>query len=342
MEEISQKSTLSPKFFFVSLGLIITLITSVSTFLSLLFETLGKKYPDVLNATYTYGYNSYSFETLRTVLATLIIVFPVFIILSYFWKRFSNQELNKYDSFIFKWMIYIIIFLSSIVIIVDLVTLVNYFVSGEITTRFILKVLGTGLVAGLVGWNYIYELKNHINISKRIIPKIILSVSILLFISLITWSFSIMGSPTKQRSWRLDEKRVGDLQNIQSQVINYWQQKEKLPEDLSLLSNPLTGYSLPVDPEFEKGFKYEYLVKDKLSFEICATFTEDMPKGWQENGYGGGVMPMYTNSKMDVAISSYPYYGGINESWDHTKGRICFKRTIDKDIYPPFEKSKGI
>lgn len=52
-----------------------------------------------------------------------------------------------------------------------------------------------------------------------------------------------MGSPAQQRTWRLDDKRVNDLQNIQSQVINYWQQKEKLPMTLSELSNPMTGYS---------------------------------------------------------------------------------------------------
>jgi hypothetical protein len=82
-----------------------------------------------------------------------------------------------------------------------------------------------------------------------------------------------MGSPKEQRAWRLDDKRVGDLQNLQSQIINYWQQKEKLPTSLSELSNPIMGYSLPVDPEFEKGNKYEYILVDKMNFELCATFT---------------------------------------------------------------------
>lgn len=341
MEETLQKPTLSPKFFFISLGVIITLITSVSTFLSLLFETLNKRFPDVLNSTYTYGYNTYSFDTLRATLATLIIVFPVFIALSYFWNRSIKQGLSRSDLFVFKWMLYIIIFLSSIVVVVDLVTLVKYFVSGEITMRFIMKVIGALLIACLVGWYYIYELKNYNNSqSKKIVSKIILGLSLTIFIALVVWSFSVMGSPAKQRAWRMDDRRISDLQSIQSQIISYWQQKEKLPERLSDLANPMTGYSLPVDPEFEKGNKYEYSVKDKLSFELCATFLVDMPKGWQENGYGG-VMPMYEKG-MDISVSSYPYYGGMNESWDHTAGRTCFERTIDPDVYPPFEKPKGI
>ena len=45
-----------------------------------------------------------------------------------------------------------------------------------------------------------------------------------------------------------------------------------------------------------------------------------------------------TYEGRDVATSSYPYPGGVNESWDHQAGRTCFERTIDKDIYPPYPK----
>jgi hypothetical protein len=42
----------------------------------------------------------------------------------------------------------------------------------------------------------------------------------------------------------------------------------------------------------------------------------------------------------DIAVSSYSYPGpgGMNESWDHEKGRTCFERAIDKDMFPPFQK----
>ena len=333
-----QKSSLTPKFFFVSLGVIITLITSVSSLLILFFETLNNKFPDALNSIYQYGYNTYNFESIRAPLATLIIVFPVFLILSYIWRKISGGELGHIDTIIRKWMVYLILFLASIVVIVDLVTLVRYFVSGEITNRFIFKVLGTAVVVLLVGFHYYFELKitELINWKKRI-GLITGIISIILVLGLITLSFMVMGSPTKQRALRFDERRVNDLQKIQYQVINYWQQKEKLPAILTDLANPMSGYSLPVDPEFEKGNKYEYAVKDKLSFELCATFSEDMPKGWQEfQGYGG-VVPMIAK---DISVSyPYPGGGGTNESWDHKIGRTCFERTIDKDIYPPYSKS---
>lgn len=335
---IIQKPSVAPKFFFMSLGVIITLITSVSSLLVLFFETLNNKFPDALNSIYQYGYNTYNFESIRASLATLIIIFPVLLALSYFWRKISNSELGYIDTVIRKWMVYLILFLSSVVVVVDLVTLVRYFVSGEITIRFIYKVLGTAVVAILVGLYYYFELKtSELNIWKKRVSFITSIISIILVIGLISLSFVVMGSPQKQRALRFDQRRVEDLQNIQYQIINYWQQKEKLPTTISDLSSPLSGYSVPVDPEFEKGNKYEYLAKDKLSFELCATFSEDMQKGWQEYSNGGGVMPMYKMAP-DSAVSSFYYPGGTNESWDHKVGRTCFTRTIDKDIYPVFKK----
>ena len=149
--------------------------------------------------------------------------------------------------------------------------------------------------------------------------------------------FVIAGSPQNQRLVRLDERRVSDLQTIQWQIINYWQQKEKLPESLETLRDPLSGWSLPVPPLFEEGEKYEYAVKGDLKFELCATFALAMPKGWREYG-GGKIYPMPMMEGRDVAVS-YPYPGGgVNESWDHEAGRTCFERTIDPDLYPPYPK----
>lgn len=335
------KSKLNIGFFFLSLGVLATLVTSVVSFLNLVFATLDKRFPDVLNSTYQYGYSTYDYESIRTALATLIIFFPVFIIVSYFWRKYTNGEMSHPDEVARKWLTYIVLFMSTLVVIIDLVTLVKYFVAGEITNRFLLKVLAVLVVAAFVGIYYILDLRKQKKIFGFSVGLWAGIKSSLLVALVIGYSFSVMGSPKSQRMLRLDDRRVQDLQSIQYQVINYWQQKEKLPEKLSDLSNPLSGYSLPVDPEFEKGLKYEYIMKDKMSFELCATFALPIPKGWREYS-SGGVMPMYpAYSEKDIAVSSYPYPGGgMNESWSHETGRTCFVRTIDKDIYPSFKNQQ--
>lgn len=329
------KHKLNIGFFFLCLGVLISLITSVVSFLNLIFSTLDKKYPDILNSVYQYGYLSYDFESIRTSLATLIIFFPVFIAISYFWIKFSKNEMGHIDEIIKKWTIYIILFLSTIVVVVDLVTLIRYFISGEITSRFILKIVAALFVALIVGSYYVTLLRAKKDLGKKM--GIILGfIGFLLVVFSIYVSFSIMGSPKTQRMLRLDERRISDLQNIQYQIINYWQQKEKLPVDLKSLSNPLTGYSLPVPPEFEKGEIYEYKVNGSLKFELCATFSLPIQKGWRDtSGSYSGIMPI---EKITSDIVSYPV-GGTNESWKHDTGRVCFERIIDKDIYPPFPKT---
>ncbi len=337
----TQTNVISSKFnvgfFFLCLGVLITLITSVVSFLNLVFETLNKRFPDVLNSSYQYGYSTYEYEGIRTALATLIIVFPIFLTISYFWNKFSKMYLGQIDEMFKKWVIYIILFLSSLVIAGDLVTLVRYFISGEITSRFIYKVITVLIVAGLVGFYYVRNLKAKEETQSKL-GMILGGVGIVIVITAVSYSFAILGSPMKQRSLRLDDRRVNDLQTIQYQVINFWQQKEKLPATLSELADPISGWSLPVEPEFEKGKTYEYAVKGSLQFELCATFSQPIPKGWREYSYGGGIPPMMPYYEKDAAVS-YPYPGGgTNESWSHEAGRTCFLRTIDKDLYPPFPK----
>ena len=344
-----EKQKLNVGYAFLSLGVLISLIVSVTSFLNLAFEILNKKFPDVLNGIYQYGYYSSQFEKARTFLSMLIIMFPTFLILAYFWKKKEKKGLGYHDEVVRKWLSYIIIFLSILIAVIDLIILVRYFVSGEITIRFIFKVLIALAGAKMILYYFVPEVlevkfwKIKWNKFFKITSN---CFSMAMVLALIIWSFCVIGSPFKQRQLQLDDRRIQDLQSIQWQVINYWQQKEKLPASINDLKNPLSGYSLPVDPEFEKGRVYEYSInslKDAMSFELCATFSLPMPKGWQEyQGYSGGVIaPMVAT---DVATSSspmnfiYPYPSGTNDSWDHQIGRTCFKRNIDKDLYPLYPK----
>ena len=335
MENTSHSTKVTPQFFFFSLGVLVSLVVVVASFLNLAFETLNARFPDILNGAYTYGYNSYEYAGMRTGVAMLIIVFPVFLVLSKFWNKMASVALFHANLVIKKWMLYLIVFLSSVIVITDLVTLVNYFVSGEITTRFVLKVVVTLVTAMLVGGYYLTFLTNEA-LEKRV--RIYVSIVASLFVLAgIIYAFSVMGSPMKQRQYRMDDRRMTDLQSLQYQVINYWQQKEKLPESFADLKDPISSFMVPVDPEFQKGLVYEYIKTGKMSFQLCATFSLPMPEGVTEYpSYGGVYMDI---GVREPAMTSAPYPGGVNESWDHEGGRTCFSRTIDKDVYPPFSKN---
>ena len=73
------------------------------------------------------------------------------------------------------------------------------------------------------------------------------------------------------------------------------------------------------------NYSYEYNIKDaaSLSFELCATFNKE-----------GSDMYASPNSMVDP-LPPYP-----KQNWDHTLGRVCFERKIDKELYPPLDKTK--
>lgn len=336
---MEQSQKITPKFFFLSIGVVASLIASVSAFISLVFSTLDHVFPDVLTASYQYGYASYSYDQMRSSIALLIIIFPVFLVLSHFWTKSFKGGLSHWNEVLKRWALYLVIFLASVMVVVDLVTLVRYFVSGEITVRFILKVLTVLISAKIVGVYYLSELGIKIPLVPKKKSALFITISSILVLFAVVYGFIVMGGPGSQRDLRLDQRRIEDLQSIQYQVINFWQQKEKLPVSLDELKNSISGYMSPKDPEFEKGLVYEYkkisdkTTKTNASFELCATFTLPIPKGYVENGGGYSVMPT-----KDVAVSSMPYPGGMNDSWDHQEGRTCFEREIDPELYPPYPK----
>lgn len=324
------QNKVTPHFFFITLGVLIALVTSVSAFLNLVFETLNQVFPDVLTDSYVSGYYSYTYDAIRNALALVIIVFPLYVVLERLWRKVSLGELSAVNDTLRRWALYVILFLTSITVIVDLVTLVRYFVSGEITVRFIIKVAVVFVVVGGIGWYYIRRLRAPFEYKWGTPFAIAGSVLVL---SAVVWAFTVIGGPGSQRTLRLDQRRLEDLQSIQSSIITYWQQSETLPASLMALATPLSGYRVPQDPEFQKGKVYEYRIIADKTFELCATFAAPLPEGWMINS---GAEPYI--AREDISTSK-PFPGAMTaESWQHGIGRTCFERTIDPVFYPPFPK----
>jgi len=130
--------------------------------------------------------------------------------------------------------------------------------------------------------------------------------------------FFIVGSPQEERLRRFDERRIQDLQFIQSEIINFWINKGRLPEQLSDMRDDIRGIAIPNDPK--TGAEYLYRIKDmhRLVFELCAVFDRSNT--------------VINSSQKFPRVDSY-YYSGQN--WNHDAGLVCFERTIDKDIYKP-------
>ncbi len=310
----------TPKDFFLHLGATVVLYMATVALINLLFSIINYFFPDTL-AGYFYA-NSVAWP-----ISMLIILVPVLYGLEYLIRRDIAKVPEKADLWIRKWRIYLTIFLMIALIGGDLIALINIYLNGEISSRFVWKVIAILLVGGSIGKYYFFSLHTNFKLSK-LARTVNGWFGVVLVIAAVITGFIAVGSPTKQRNIRFDNQRTNDLQNIQWQVVNYWQQKGKLPATLADLNDPLYGTTIPTDPETKAD--YEYSAKGAFSFELCSTFAlayEDT-QGRGEYGYGRGGF----SSSIDMAYPSMP--GGLDNNWKHEAGRTCFARTIDPEKYP--------
>lgn len=301
----------SPKDFFLHLLAIVLLYVSVGAFLSLVFSYINIQLPDALS----YGYErTAEFASIRWTTAILIVVFPVHILCMWLLYRDMKQEPEKAELRVRKWLLYFTLFLAALLQIGDLIALIYNFLNGEITMRFLLKVVAVLAVAGAVFGYELWDLRRT-NFQSASTPKRVTGAVAAVVLAVVVGGFFAAGSPMHQRKVRFDERRVNDLQTIQGQVVNHYQFKRKLPLMPSELTDDISGFSVPVDPD--TGKSYEYRVTGTLKFQLCASF---------ETASDG------TNGTPRMPA---PYGDSYGQNWAHGTGRACFDRTVDPEFYPP-------
>ena len=78
-------------------------------------------------------------------------------------SRLMNRETmvdpTKRMSPVRRWLTYLTLFIAASVLIGDVTTLVYSLLGGELTTRFVLKVLVVAAIAGTVFWFYVSDLR---------------------------------------------------------------------------------------------------------------------------------------------------------------------------------------
>ena len=307
----------TPKDVFLHLLNILTFYISVIGFITLYIKYISALFPDPLNFYYTDIANGVRLST-----SLLVIAVPVYLLTSWLLGKDLKKNHERRELRLRKGLLYFTLFISAVTIIVDLIMFVYNFLSGELTIQFFLKVLVVLLVAATVFGYYIWDLRKKDTATSKT-PKILAWVVAFTVLASIVWGFFIIGTPREQRDRRFDEQRINNLQLIQDQIVNYWIQKERLPQNLGELEDNITGFVVPKDPE--SNLPYEYNITASLSFELCATFktsSKDFGVSYKGAGY------------------FYPS-DSFQQNWDHTAEKTCFARTIDPELYKNNERLKA-
>ncbi len=297
-----------PKNFFLQFGIIVTLYSSVISFLTFAFGIIDFLLPRAG------AYYDFTNSGIRYSISVLIVMFPLFLWFSRIYRKAvaNNQELK--ESSLRKWLLYLTLFLSGLTIAIDVIVLINAFLGGQdLVMSFLLKIFVVLLITVEVFYFYLKDIKGEWEENPKK-AKLIALITEIVILGSVVLGIVLIGSPSKQRDFANDRQRVMNLESTQSEIVNFYQAKGRLPKTLEEMVDPLVGGVVFTDPETNEAYEYE--VTGPLSFKICATFKTDSKETKQ------------TDSMVD-----FPMIAGM-EHFEHGVGEKCFERTIDKDRFP--------
>ena len=321
-----------PRDLFLHLLAIVTLYWSAVSFMTLLLQFIN--YFSLKTGEFYYGQIQGVNQILVFNMLALIIVFPVFILVSWHLNKIYKIEPAVRESKIRKWLIYLTLFIVILtgVIFFAILILAIYnqslhsYPAYTLPTSNFLFFISIFLVFILV---FVYYLDDVRKDAPTKLAKPFAWISIILFLITIIVAFFIINQvASTTNSFQLesvDNQKIQDLQNIEAQIDLYLQAKKVLPDSISDLKgsyssgNDFSDYILPADPQTKKS--YEYIKEDCQSFfYLCANFN----------------LPWFANLENSNLYTSAP---DIQPSdWDHPAGHYCFEREITgpyKEYCPP-------
>lgn len=123
---------------------------------SLTFDLINKAFPDAAASA-----SHWSPDSMRFSASALLVGFPLLVFMSWFINRDLTRDPVKRLSAVRRWLTYLTLFLAVGILAGDSITLVYNLLGGELTVRFILKVLTVAIIAGAVLGYYLWDLRRE-------------------------------------------------------------------------------------------------------------------------------------------------------------------------------------
>jgi hypothetical protein len=287
------------KNFALQLGALIALYVSIGALVLLLFSVINVAYPDLDR--FPWEAQSAS-SAIRGAIAALIVFFPAYLALTRIVNKSRRMESGAYTLFT-KWLIYLSLVIGGGVLLGDLVTVINNFLNGELTTRFILKALSVFAVVGAAFAYYVFDARNYWQTHEKESKRFGYGVILLVVIALVL-GFMNTESPAQVRERSIDDRVISDLEGMQTNIQNYYMVHNALPAEAEDAYN---GLPVPAAPKGRAAYSYEMMTD--TTFKICGEFSTASP-----------------------ASSQAMYAWDPNASWDHGAGAWCFERAAGKPM----------
>ncbi|MDP3042849.1 MAG: DUF5671 domain-containing protein [bacterium] len=296
----------SAKFAFFYLLSLVALIFMALASGMIIFQIINKKIIDVLEQFSV----SYSPDQLKFAISALIISAPIYyLVMRQIFKSLFSGELAK-DSGVRKWLTYFILFVASVVMLGWLIAVINNFLDGELTIKFILKAMTAIVIAAAVFTFYFYDIKREETAGKKDkVIRIYFYGSLAAVAAVFIASLFFVESPSQTRNRKYDNAILDKFNQIDNAINTYYQDYEKLPAGLEELK---TEFTYITDKDLENPAtkeKFEYKIINENTYELCSAF-------------------ITSNKDEDVIYGNYDY----KDRWSHKAGYQCLGQKVrDKD-----------
>ena len=190
----------------------------------------------------------------------------------------------------------------------DLISVINNFLNGELTVKFILKTLTVLIIAGAVFGYYFYDIKREsVSGAKDLAARAYFYGALIVTAAVLIAGFVFVESPLQARNLRQDAETLNRVQTVRTGLVNYYEDAKKLPETLAMLKDGarfVVSERDLLNPVTNEPFSYAVI--SDTEYELCTIFQA---------------------SNKDVADVDYrySYYGDM---WEHDAGRQCVKWAV--------------
>lgn len=277
------------------IGMFVSLVTSVGALIGILFAAIDHRFKDILELGSYYNELSVG-DDVRISVAVLFVAFPIYLVLAWLLTGRIKNDISRLKLTIRSFYLYAIILVTSLTIAGNLVYVIYNFLSGELFARFAPKSFVLFVLALLVLGYHVYLLRRDYTKTSKTAPLAFSAVAVLLVLGSVIYGIAETGTPSEIRSRKLDDKRIQDLSQIQSLVLQKWQKDGILPENLAVLNNEIAGSIAPVDPKTKAVYEYQVIQNSELGTGPIL----------------GGAYPvtMYDSGMKDIAQAAPAAYPG--------------------------------
>lgn len=145
----------------LNLGVFVTLYVAVINLGTLLFQLINKFLTDPWQGRYDYYMNGVN-DRLRLAAAGIIVAWPLFLWINTVVQRQLKNNPIKTRLGIRRGLVYLTLFVTGVVIMSSLISIVYKFLGGDLELRFLLKALTVLVLGGVIFLYYLPEARSKI------------------------------------------------------------------------------------------------------------------------------------------------------------------------------------